>query len=99
VLAYSATQKNDGGFNTLNRFVVLPLFLLSGSFFPLTQLPVVLQGLAWALPVTHGVELCRELFLGRAGGVATLGHLVVLLAFVVAGLVAARWTMTRRLVV
>jgi lipooligosaccharide transport system permease protein len=99
VLAYSATQKNDGGFNTLNRFVVLPLFLLSGSFFPLTQLPVVLQGVAWALPVTHGVELCRELFLGRAGGVATVGHLVVLLAFVVAGLVAARWTMTRRLVV
>jgi hypothetical protein len=45
------------------------------------------------------VELCRELFLGRAGGVATVGHLVVLLAFVVAGLVAARWTMTRRLVV
>jgi lipooligosaccharide transport system permease protein len=99
VLAYSATQKGDNGFNALNRFVVLPLFLLSGSFFPLAQLPVGLQGVAWALPITHGVELCRELFLGRAGGVAPLAHLVVLLAYAAGGALAARWTLTRRLVV
>jgi lipooligosaccharide transport system permease protein len=99
VLAFSATQSGDNGFNALNRFVVLPLFLLSGSFFPLAQLPLVLQGVAWALPITHGVELCRELFLGRAGGVASLAHLVVLLAFAGAGVAAARFTLTRRLVV
>jgi len=99
VMAYSATQDNDAGFNALNRFVVLPLFLLSGSFFPLTQLPVVLQGLAWALPITHGVALCRTLFLGQALDVAALGHLLVVLAYVIAGVVAARWTLTRRLVV
>jgi lipooligosaccharide transport system permease protein len=98
VLAFSSTQKNDVGFNTLNRFVVLPLFLLSGSFFPLTQLPVVLQGIAWALPVTHGVAVCRSLFLERVAVGATVGHLAVLLAFVVVGLLAARATLTRRLV-
>jgi lipooligosaccharide transport system permease protein len=99
VLAYSARQKTDGAFSSLNRFVVLPLFLLSGSFFPLTQLPVALQGMAWALPVTHGVELCRELFLGRVAVAAAVGHLAVLCAFVVAGVLAARATLTRRLVV
>lgn len=98
VLAFSATQSGDNGFNALNRFVVLPLFLLSGSFFPLTQLPVALQGIAWALPITHGVELCRELFLGRAG-VVSVAHLVVLLAFAAGGVIAARFTLTRRLVV
>ncbi|HXA27947.1 MAG TPA: ABC transporter permease [Candidatus Angelobacter sp.] len=99
VLAYTATTRGDNGFNVLNRFVVLPLFLLSGSFFPLTQLPLFLQAIAWALPVTHGVELCRALFLGRAGSAASVGHLVALLAFVTAGLFAAQRTMTRRLVV
>ncbi len=99
VLAFSATQSGDNGFNALNRFVVLPLFLLSGAFFPLAQLPAVLQGIAWALPITHGVELCRELFLGRAGAVGVVTHLLVLLAFAIAGVAAARWTLTRRLVV
>lgn len=98
VLAFSATQDGDSGFNALNRFVVLPLFLLSGSFFPLTQLPGVLQGIAWTLPITHGVELCRELFLARAG-LVSLVHVAVLLAYVGAGVVAARITLTRRLVV
>ena len=97
VLAFSATQSGDNGFNALNRFVVLPLFLLSGAFFPLTQLPIVLQGIAWALPITHGVELCRELFLGTVGAAGAV-HLVVLLAYAVGGAVAARWTLTRRLV-
>jgi lipooligosaccharide transport system permease protein len=99
VFAFTATQKGDAGFNALQRFVVLPLFLLSGSFFPLTQLPVGLQGLAWALPVTHGVALCRDLFLSRVAFLPTVGHLAVLLVFTVGGVVAARMTMTRRLVV
>lgn len=98
VLAFSATQSGDSGFNALNRFVVLPLFLLSGAFFPLTQLPIVLQGIAWVLPITHGVELCRELFLGTVGA-AGAAHLAVLLVYAVGGAVAARRTLTRRLVV
>ena len=99
ILAYTATQRGDNAFNFINRFVILPLFLLSGAFFPLTQLPVALQGIAWALPITHGVELCRALFLGHALGAASLLHLLVLAAYAAAGVVAARWTLTRRLVV
>jgi lipooligosaccharide transport system permease protein len=99
VFAFTATQKADAGFNALQRFVVLPLFLLSGSFFPLTQLPIALQGLAWALPVTHGVALCRDLFLSRVAVGPAVAHLAVLLVYAVGGMLLARWTLTRRLVV
>jgi lipooligosaccharide transport system permease protein len=98
VFAFSATQSGDNGFNALNRFVVLPLFLLSGSFFPLSQLPLFLQAIAWALPTSHGVEVCRTLFLGHLGGAATIGHLLVLIAYAVVGVGFARVTLTRRLV-
>jgi lipooligosaccharide transport system permease protein len=99
VLAYTATQRNDHGFSALMRFIVLPLFLLGGSFFPVTQLPRFLQGVAWTTPLTHGVALARDLYLGVAGMPSAMAHLAVLLAYVVAGVAVARFTMTRRLVV
>ena len=36
-----------------------PLFLFSGTFFPIDQLPDGVQSLAWLSPLWHGVELCR----------------------------------------
>jgi lipooligosaccharide transport system permease protein len=53
VLAFSATQTRDSGFAALNRFLVLPLFLLSGPFFPIEQLPRLLEAVAWAFPLAH----------------------------------------------
>jgi lipooligosaccharide transport system permease protein len=98
ILAYTATQSRDTGFSALNRFVVLPLFLLSGPFFPITQLPVVLQGIAWCFPLAHGVALTRGAVLGDLGVAAALGHVAVLCVYAAAGLIAARITLTRRLV-
>ena len=42
------------------RFLILPMFLFSGTFFPLSQLPTWLQAVAWVSPLWHGVELCRS---------------------------------------
>ncbi len=39
LIAFTATQKNDVGFSAVFRFIINPLFLFSGTFFPLTQLP------------------------------------------------------------
>src|SRR4051812_45186487 len=39
VAAYAATRDNDRGFSMLFRFIVMPLFLFSGTFFPISQLP------------------------------------------------------------
>ena len=39
IISFAATQKNDAGFAWMFRFVINPLFLFSGTFFPLSQLP------------------------------------------------------------
>lgn len=44
---------------------ITPMSLLSGTFFPLSQFPVWAQKVALFLPLTHGVIVCRALFLGR----------------------------------
>lgn len=98
ILAFTATQQRDAGFAALNRFVVLPLFLLSGPFFPVEQLPRVFQGVAWAAPLSHGVALSRAAVLGHGtSAAAVLGHVAVLLAYILAGTAAAAWALPRRL--
>ncbi len=71
IAAFAAAQQNDTGFSTIYRFGLIPLFLFSGTFFPITQLPGWLQPVAEATPLYHGVALCRSLVLGHlrwAGG-------------------------------
>ena len=97
IAAYAATQDADGAFVPLNRFVIIPMFLFSGTFFPVTRLPLPLEWLAYATPLWHGVELCRGLTLGTIGPLRALGHIAYLLLFVVAGLLCAERTYARRL--
>ena len=69
IAAFAAAQQNDTGFSAIYRFGLIPLFLFSGTFFPIAQLPGWLQPVAQATPLYHGVALCRGLVLGhvRAG--------------------------------
>jgi lipooligosaccharide transport system permease protein len=97
--AFSATQESDGGFNILFRFVITPLFLFSGTFFPIEQLPPVLRPVAWLTPLWHGVDANRELALGSPDLVRVALHVLVLLAFVAAGGWLALRAFHRRLVV
>lgn len=66
--AFTVTQESDENLATVFRFVILPLFLFSGTFFPISQLPTFLQPLAWATPLFHGVELSRKIALPEIGG-------------------------------
>jgi lipooligosaccharide transport system permease protein len=95
--AYAATLDNDAAFVPINRFVILPMFLFSGTFFPVSRLPLPLEWLAYATPLWHGVDLCRELTLGNVQLWRTLGHIAYLLVLVAAGLVWAQRTYARRL--
>lgn len=90
---------NDVPFSLVFRLVVTPLFLFSGTFFPVSQLPGWLQPVAWATPVWHGVELARSLTLGRAETWPALGHVAYLAAWCVAGTLLARRGLRRRMVV
>lgn len=98
IVAFTATQPNDQGFNAIFRFGITPLFLFSGTFFPIEQLPAVIRPIAWVTPLWHGVELARDLVLGRVDPPVELVHLAVLGAFVVGGTLAALVTFRRALV-
>ena len=99
IMAFTATQTGDGGFNALFRFGITPLFLFSGTFFPIEKLPLFLQPLAWVTPLYHGVAAARSLALGQIEPIGLTVHLAALAFVVVAGFVAARVTFRRRLVV
>jgi lipooligosaccharide transport system permease protein len=74
------------------------MFLFSGVFFPLDILPAPAQAIAWLLPLTHAVQLCRALA-GGSFGVALLGHLAWMLVVTGAAFVVAERLVRRRLLV
>jgi lipooligosaccharide transport system permease protein len=97
--AFAATLDKDSGFSTLYRFVIIPLFLFSGIFFPISQLPLVLQVVAYISPLFHGVSLCRDLTLGTVHPWPDLGHAAYLCVWVGVGYAVGRHTFAKRLVV
>lgn len=74
------------------NFVLLPMFLFSATFYPLTVYPEPIQWMIQALPLWHGVELVRGLTTGVVGP-ALLVHVAYYLVMIVVGMVFT----TRRL--
>jgi lipooligosaccharide transport system permease protein len=98
IAAFAAWAPKDSYFAALFRFGIVPLFLFSGTFFPVTRLPQGLRELAYATPLWHGVDLARHLTLGTATWSMALGHATYLAALAAAGLVLAQRSYTKRLV-
>jgi lipooligosaccharide transport system permease protein len=100
IAAFSATQRTPEKFNAVFRFGITPLFLFSGTFFPISNLPAQLQPIAWLSPLWHGVELSRGLALGTIGAdpLRAVAHVAVLAAVFVAGSWWAFRTVEARLV-
>jgi lipooligosaccharide transport system permease protein len=100
IAAFAATQKTPNRFATIFRFVITPLFLFSGTFFPISTLPAALQVVAWLTPLYHGVALTRGLSLGTIGEdpVAAVVHVVYLSTMAIVGTVLTVRMIERRLV-
>lgn len=102
VTAFTVTRENEMSLSTLFRFGIIPLFLFSGTFFPISQLPDQLQVVAYLTPLFHGVELVRKVALpGVDTSVVTplppWVNVVYLVAMAAAGIVlGSRW-LDRRL--
>ena len=79
------------------RFALLPMFLFSGTFFPVSRLPDWLEPIAWATPLWHGVELCRDLAHGTAAAGATTIHIGYLACVILGGAAVAVHTMKGKL--
>lgn len=100
VFAFTASQHSESSFSVLHRFVVIPIQLFSGVFFPIDQLPGLLRPLAYLSPLWHGVELCRAATLATPlGWLAAVGHLGYLVAVTAVGFALAHRLFRRRLVV
>jgi lipooligosaccharide transport system permease protein len=97
ITAWSSSRSTERSFPALQRFVIIPLFLFAGAFYPVTQLPAWLRPVAYATPLWHGVELCRGAVLGTlALGEAAL-HVAVLAVVAAGGFGVCRTTFARRL--
>jgi lipooligosaccharide transport system permease protein len=98
--AWTASRQNESSFPVIFRFVVTPMFLFSGTFFPIERLPDLLHGVAWLTPLFHGVSLARGFALGHDVDLLLMAiHALVLVGLTVAGTLVALRTFRKRLIV
>jgi lipooligosaccharide transport system permease protein len=97
IMAYAGTLRTGANFNVVFRFVITPLFMFSGVFFPITRLPAALQRIAWATPLFHGVELVRGLALGGIQPIAAAAHVAYLVTMTAVGMIVAIRIFTSKL--
>jgi lipooligosaccharide transport system permease protein len=102
ITAWTLNQEDDRSLSTLFRFGIVPLFLFSGTFFPITELPNWLEPVAFVTPLFHGVELVRKVALPEVGpGVVTDTspwiHLLYLLVMAALGVYLSIKALDRRL--
>lgn len=97
--AYSATLTRDGtSFNFVQRFIVMPMFLFSGTYFPLASMPWYLHWIGWISPVWHGTQLARWATYGlHEPGWLVAIHIAFLVILAAVGCTLARRFYTRRL--
>ena len=97
IAAWSVTQRSIKNLQALFRFALMPMYMFSGAFFALSELPHGVRLVVSVLPLAQGVALCRSLSLGTASVLEVAERSVYLLAFAVAGIAVARVTYRRRL--
>ena len=91
-------ENEDIFFTVLQRFVIMPLFLFSGTFYPLTNMPIFLQWIGWISPLWHATELGRWLTYGHEiSSLMLYTHFIFLNSLLLLGVIASRRIFTRRL--
>lgn len=99
LMAYAGSIEDDKGqFALVQRFLFMPMFLFSGTFYPLETLPVWLQWIGWVSPVWHGAELGRVATYGADIPAAMIAvHILYLVVLTVAGYLWGRRVFIGRL--
>jgi lipooligosaccharide transport system permease protein len=95
--AWAITRDSDAAFAVVMRIVVFPLFLFSGTFFPISRLPDWLEPVALLSPLYHAVELCRAATTGSVEWLDRGGNVLVLLLFIAWGVWWGQRTFRRTL--
>ncbi len=102
ITAWTLTQEDGRSLSTLFRFGIVPLFLFSGTFFPISQLPDAIEPIAYATPLFHGVEAVRKIALPDADASIVTDlplwvHLTYLVAMLVIGIILSIRLLTKRI--
>ena len=99
LMAYAGSIEDDKGqFALVQRFLFMPMFLFSGTFYPLETLPGWLQWIGWISPLWHGAELGRAATFGADLGAGMIAlHVVYLIALAAIGYLWGRRVFTERL--
>jgi lipooligosaccharide transport system permease protein len=83
----AALKDDDGFFAIIGRFVIAPMFLFSGTFYPLELMPIYLQWIGWISPLWHATELGRLLSYGDPLGPGMFAiHLGYFMVMFIAGM-------------
>jgi lipooligosaccharide transport system permease protein len=93
----AAIAKTIDNFNYVTSAVLTPMFLVAGTFFPITTLPPVLRTIAEFNPLYHCVQLVRDAVF-EVFSWADIGHVAVLLVFAIAMWRLAIWRLEGRLI-
>jgi len=101
----AARQRSMEGFQVIMNFIMLPMFFLSGAFFPLNGVPIWMEVLARVNPVTYGVDPLRQVALRESLPQVFMDALrlhpittdvVIMLGFGIAFLVPAVWLFSKQ---
>jgi lipooligosaccharide transport system permease protein len=98
IYAFTAGLKDESAFSLVFRLGMIPLFLFSGAFFPISNLSRWMEALATVTPLWHGVDLTRMLTLGEVDWALAAVHVAYLVALTVAGWFWAVRRLSRRMV-
>jgi lipooligosaccharide transport system permease protein len=93
----AAIAKTIDNFNYITSAVLTPMFLVAGTFFPISKLPAGVRTVATVNPLYHCVRLVRDASLASLG-TADLGHAAVLVAFALLMWRLAIWRLGKRLI-
>jgi len=91
-------KEDDGFFAIVGRFIIAPMMMFSGTFYPLESMPVYLQWVGWISPLWHGTDLGRTISYGSPQqGWITISHWIYLALWLVVGLNLAYRQTAKRL--
>jgi lipooligosaccharide transport system permease protein len=97
IMAFTTYSENETRLSSLYRFGIIPLFLFSGTFFPVDRLPGWMHPIAYATPLFQGVELTRSVSLGTDTLWPPVLHLAYLGILLIVGWVVASRGLAKRM--
>ena len=96
--AFTSWTEDHTGLTNVFRFGIVPMFLFSGTFFPITQLPGWMQPIAYVTPLWHGVELTRAWALSIDPTLSAVIHFGYLGIWIVGGWLLANHLLGKRMI-